>query len=100
MASPWLRLRRGCACRKAILIAPDMYGKISLRVRVGYAIYFNERHFLPFPGDLFFADTFLIAIFLETTCVESQSLPRPPTDILDRTCKLGPRTTLSGMRLR
>ena len=55
---------------------------------------------------LFVADTvsqeslLMTAISLGTTCVESQSPPRHPTDILVRTCILGPRMTPFEMMLR
>ena len=57
---------------------------------------------------LFLADTscqeslLMIAISLEPTCVESQSLHRSLPDILARTCTLGPRRTqfMTQLRLR
>ena len=55
---------------------------------------------------LFVADTvsqeslLVTVISLGTTYVESQSLPRYPTDILVRTCILGPKTTPLEMMLR
>jgi len=57
-------------------------------------------------GRLAFIDEFfqeyhpMAVIFLETICAGLPSPPRPPTDILDRTCIPGPRMTLAGMMLR
>jgi hypothetical protein len=69
---------------------------------MGYTIVIPFKTF----GGSVFADKFfqefhlMIVMFLETICAGSPSLPRPPTDILDLTCILGPKMTLVGMMLR